>query len=179
MQLVDAGRAGDGSLYTVFAFAPGDNLAEVLAAEGALAPEEARHLMLQVLDALACAHAHGVIHRDLKPSNIMVVPTGARRNALVLDFGIGAILDGATGDGAARLTGSNDTLGTPGYTAPEQWRGADPAPRADLFSWGLVLLECLTGEPAYTGNAAEVLYHQLGPDPVPIPAALERHGVGE
>lgn len=73
--------------------------------------------MLQVLDALACAHAGGVVHRDLKPSNIMVIPTGARRNALVLDFGIGAILD----DGrATRLTDSNDALGTPGYGAPEQ-----------------------------------------------------------
>ncbi|HSN97116.1 MAG TPA: serine/threonine-protein kinase, partial [Candidatus Nanopelagicales bacterium] len=89
VQLVDVGRAGDGTLYTAFAFAPGDDLAAVLEREGALAPGEARHLMLQVLDALACAHAAGVVHRDLKPSNVMVIPTGARRSALVLDFGFG------------------------------------------------------------------------------------------
>src|SRR5689334_20249654 len=87
VQLVDSGQIEDGTLYTAFAFAPGDDLAALLEREGALAPPEARHLMLQVLDALACAHAAGVVHRDLKPSNIMVIPTGARRNALVLDFG--------------------------------------------------------------------------------------------
>ena len=113
----------------------------------------------------------------------MVIPTGARRNALVLDFGIGAIVDGAAGapgDRAARLTGSNDTLGTPGYGAPEQWRGIDPTPRADLFSWGLVFLECLTGKPVYAGaTTAEILYQELGPDPVPIPAALDHHPFGD
>ncbi|WP_437590374.1 TOMM system kinase/cyclase fusion protein [Sorangium sp. So ce1000] len=176
VQLVDAGQAEDGTLYAAFAFAPGDNLAALLEREGALAPAEARHLMLQVLDALACAHAAGVVHRDLKPSNIMVIPTGARRNALVLDFGIGATLD----DGrSARLTGSHDALGTPGYGAPEQWRGAEASPRADLFSWGLVFLECLTGKPAYGGTEAEIFYRLLGPDPVPIPAALERHPLGD
>ncbi|AUX45214.1 protein kinase [Sorangium cellulosum] len=175
VQLVDSGQMEDGSLYTVFAFAPGDNLAALLEREGALAPPEARHLMLQVLDALACAHAAGVVHRDLKPSNIMVIPTGARRNALVLDFGIGATLDE---ERSARLTGSHDALGTPGYGAPEQWRGAEPSPRADLFSWGLVFLECLTGKPVYGGTEAEIFYRLLGPDPVPIPAAIERHPLG-
>ena len=178
VQVVDSGQTGDGSLYTVFAFAPGDNLADLLAREGALAPQEARHLMAQVLDALACAHAQGVVHRDLKPSNIMVIPTGARRNAVVLDFGIGAMIDGTRGEGA-RLTGSSDTLGTPGYGAPEQWRGEEPSARADLFSWGIVFLECLTGRPVYTGTAAEILYQQLGPDPVPVPASLDCHPLGD
>ncbi|WP_437928093.1 TOMM system kinase/cyclase fusion protein [Sorangium sp. So ce291] len=176
VQLVDAGQLEDGTLYTAFSFAPGDNLAALLEREGALAPSEARHMMLQVLDALACAHAAGVVHRDLKPSNIMVIPTGARRNALVLDFGIGAALDG---ERSTRLTGTHDALGTPGYGAPEQWRGAEPSPRADLFSWGLVFLECLTGTPVYGGTEAEIFYRLLGPEPVPIPAALERHPLGD
>jgi TOMM system kinase/cyclase fusion protein len=180
VHVVESGQTGDGSLFTSFAFAPGINLAELLAREGALAPAEARHLMLQVLDALACAHGLGVIHRDLKPSNIMVIPTGARRNALVLDFGIGAIIDDKQGEGLTPLTGSNDTLGTPGYGAPEQWRGVELSPRADLFAWGLVFLECLTGKRVYdAGTAAEIFYRQLGPDPVPIPAALERHSLGD
>lgn len=176
VQLIDAGQAGDGTLYTAFAFAPGDNLAAVLEREGALAPIEARHLMLQVLDALACAHAAGVVHRDLKPGNIMVVATGARRNAVVLDFGIGAEIGE---ERSAQLTGSHDAAGTPGYGAPEQWRGAEPSPRADLFSWGLVFLECLTGAPIYGGTSDEIFYRLLGPDPVPIPAALEGYPLGE
>jgi TOMM system kinase/cyclase fusion protein len=176
VQLIDSGTMADGTLYIAFAFAPGDNLAALLEAEGALAPREARHLMLQVLDALACAHADGVVHRDLKPSNIMVIPTGARRNAVVLDFGIGAVIDD---ERSTRLTASHDTMGTPGYGAPEQWRGAEPSPRADLFSWGLVFLECLTGKPVYGDIAAESFYRLLGPDPVPLPAALEHHPLGD
>jgi TOMM system kinase/cyclase fusion protein len=176
VQLIDSGRAADGTLYIAFAFAPGDNLAALLEREGGLAPREARHLMLQVLDALACAHAGGVVHRDLKPSNIMVIATGARRNAVVLDFGIGAVIDD---ERAAHATGGHEAPGTPGYGAPEQWRGAEPSPRADLFAWGLVFLECLIGAPVYRGTAAEILFGLLGPDPVPIPAALDRHPLGQ
>ncbi|XYH98486.1 TOMM system kinase/cyclase fusion protein [Sorangium sp. So ce1128] len=179
VQLVDSGRTEGGLLYTVFALAPGDNLADLLAKEGALAPKEARYLMLQVLDALACAHAEGVVHRDLKPRNIVVIPTGARRNAVVLDFGIGALLDG-DGPDVTRLTATSETLGTPGYAAPEQWRGSGPTPRADVFSWGLVLIECLTGKPVYSGGSgAEIVYQQLGPEPVPIPPELEGGPLGE
>ncbi|MDC0683502.1 protein kinase domain-containing protein [Sorangium atrum] len=178
VQLVDFGQVGEQLLYTVFSFVPGDTLADVLAREGALAPREARHLMLQVLDALACAHARGVIHRDLKPRNIMVLPSGARRNAVVLDFGIGALV-GSDAEHMVQLTGTGEALGTVGYAAPEQLRGLDPTPRMDLFSWGLVFLECLTGKPVFTGNSpADILYAQFSPDPVPIPPALAGHWLG-
>lgn len=180
VQVLDSGQAADGNLYTVFAFVPGEDLATLLAREGALPPAQAQHLMLQVLDALTCAHAQGVIHRDLKPSNILVVDSGARRNAVVLDFGLGVMLDGSREEGPPRITGSAETLGTPGYSAPEQWRGVEPSARADLFSWGLVFLECLTGQPVYSGaSAAELFYQQLGPSPVPVPVALEGHSLGE
>ncbi|WP_437649003.1 TOMM system kinase/cyclase fusion protein [Sorangium sp. So ce362] len=176
--LVDAGRVGEQLLYTVFSFVPGETLADVLAREGALAPREARHLMLQVLDALACAHAQGIIHRDLKPRNIMVLASGARRNAVVLDFGIGALV-GAGAEQHIQLTGTNEALGTVGYAAPEQLRGLDPTPCVDLFSWGLVFLECLTGKPVFHGSsAADILYAQLSPEPVPIPRALDGHWLG-
>jgi len=84
VRLMDSGQADARLIYSVFEFVPGKDLARILAAERRLGPIEARHLMMQVLDALACAHAQGVVHRDLKPENIMVVPTGARRNATAL-----------------------------------------------------------------------------------------------
>lgn len=179
--LIDSGKTEEGQLYLVFAFVPGKTLKEVLEEEGALEPIEARHLMLQVLDALASAHAQGIIHRDLKPSNIMVMPTGARRNALVLDFGIGALIeDTATSEEAheAHITSEHEVLGTPAYAAPEQLRGLVATPRADLFSWGLVLLECMTGRAVFSGRLAEVFAMQLSPEPIPIPAALRDHPLG-
>ncbi|MEO8903486.1 MAG: TOMM system kinase/cyclase fusion protein [Polyangiaceae bacterium] len=180
VRLLDSGQTPSGELYMVFAFAPGDNLAELLAREGALSAREACHLMAQVLDALACAHAQGVVHRDLKPSNIMIVSTGARRNAVVLDFGIGAVISGLVDEASVRLTGTGDVLGTPGYGAPEQWRGTEPSPAADVFSWGLVFIETLTGLPVYGGrSAAELHYQLLSSDPVPLPRNLERHPLAD
>ncbi|MDI1480333.1 TOMM system kinase/cyclase fusion protein [Polyangium sp. y55x31] len=172
VQLVDAGQTSDGGFYTVFSFAPGHDLADLIAREGALEPLEARHLMLEVLDALACAHAAGVVHRDLKPKNIMVIPTGARRNALVLDFGVGALVGEAEAE-------AGEILGTPGYAAPEQLRGLEPTPRADLFAWGLVFLECLTGEPVIRGSSTgEIIQQSLSAEPVPLPPLLEHHPLG-
>ena len=180
VQLIDSGQTAAGLLYAVFAFVPGETLADLLAREGALGMSEARHLMLQVLDALACAHEVGVVHRDLKPRNIMVQSSGARRNAIVLDLGLGALVDDEHDPQRTRVTETGESLGTPGYAAPEQLRGLDASPRADLFSWGLVFLECLTGRPVYTGGSTpEILYAQLSPEPVPFPARLDRHPLGE
>lgn len=179
VDLVDTGETADGRPYAAFQFVPGKSLAQILAEEGPLHPREARHLMSQVLDALSCAHQLGVVHRDLKPANIMVVSTGTRRNALVLDFGIGAIAEGSRGDGYARLTSQHEWLGTPHYTAPEQVRGYAPTTASDIYGWGLVYLECLTGRPAIEGSSmAVILMLQIGPDPVPVPAALRGHPLG-
>lgn len=179
VQLINAGKTAAGELYTVFAYAPGQSLSEVLRKEGALQPEEARHLMLEVLDALACAHALGIIHRDLKPGNIMVIPTGARRNALVLDFGLGTVVSDMDSAEQDRLTGTSDVVGTPGYAAPEQLNSLESTTATDLFSWGLVFLECLTGRPVYSGaTLAEILFKQLGSEPLEIPAALQHHPLG-
>src|SRR5262249_35314354 len=92
VRLIDSGESPDGLLYAVFEFVPGSTLKDILAQEGKLSPRDAIRLMTQVLDALSCAHAHGVVHRDLKPANIMITKTGAWRNAMVLDFGLGGFV---------------------------------------------------------------------------------------
>jgi TOMM system kinase/cyclase fusion protein len=180
VQLINAGETREHQLYTVFAYAPGKTLSQVLAEEGALDPEEARHLLLEVLDALACAHGLGIVHRDLKPSNIMVVTTGARRNALVLDFGISTVVKDMGPSDQERLTGTAELLGTPGYAAPEQLNRLESSPATDIFSWGLVFLECLTGRPVYTAATLhDMLYKQLGPEPIPVPSAIRLHPLGK
>ena len=125
--LIDCGEAEDGRLYAVFQFVPGQTLRGLLAAEGCLSLAETSRLMIDVLDALSCAHAHGIAHRDLKPENIMVARAGARRHALVLDFGLGGLVQEAYAHGAPGSDGAREMLGTPSYAAPEQLRGELPS----------------------------------------------------
>ncbi len=167
--LLDAGTS-DGMVWAAFALIPGESLRTLLDREGPLPVAETLHLLGQVLDALGYAHAQNVVHRDLKPENIMVTTAGLRRNALVLDFGLATtVVDGERGE----------VVGTPGYAAPEQLRGEAATPRSDLYAWGLILLECLTGERAVraTSRHAAVL-RQLGPDAVGVPEWLRGQPLG-
>lgn len=178
VRLIDSGETEAGLLYAVFEFVPGTTLREVLDREGSLEVGEAVHLMAQVLDALSSAHALGIVHRDLKPENVMISRTGVRRNALVLDFGLGGLLDRGNGstDGDAA---SGAFVGTPAYAAPEQIRGEALSIRCDLYSWGLVFIECLTGEPAVgRGSPAEVVHRQLDDGAVPIPEMVRGQPLG-
>ncbi|XYH98711.1 protein kinase domain-containing protein [Sorangium sp. So ce1128] len=175
----DAGQTDEGQLYAVFERVPGQSLAELLSAQGALEPEEARHLMRQVLDALACAHRQGVVHGDLRPAHVMVVPSAAQRSALVLGFGFSAVAAVArAGQEEAPLSG-RDLLGSHAYLAPEQRRGFPPTARSDLYAWGLVFLECLTGRRAGHGGPPEgEVLQRGGPEPVRMPGVLLEHPLG-
>jgi TOMM system kinase/cyclase fusion protein len=178
VQLIDSGETGAGQLYAVFAHVPGETLEQALARDGALPVRECVRLMTQVLDALACAHAQGIVHRDLKPANLMLSGTGSRRNALVLDFGLGGLAEGRRRKQWQTLTQSREFLGTPLYAAPEQLVGETPTPRADLYAWGLIFLECLTGRHPFeeAGAAARLL---TGGGAVEIPEWLRGHRLGE
>ena len=180
VRLLDAGETEAGLLYSVFEYLPGEDLMKVLEREGALPLQEVGHLMVEVLDALGAAHSSGVIHRDLKPGNIMISKGGPRRNATILDFGVGIMLTETSGEWLPRLSLSGELLGTPLYAAPEQLRGQDATPRSDLYSWGLVFLECMLGQPVIHGhNITDIIFNQLSGDPVDIPRSLRVHPLGE
>jgi TOMM system kinase/cyclase fusion protein len=171
--LIDSGATADGWLYAVFDFKAGRTLAALLAEEGSLEPDVATYLMTQVLDAIGFAHESGVYHRDLKPANI-IISEELRRSAFVLDFGIGR-----TEASDLKLTATNEALGTPAYAPPEQLRGQDSGARGDLYSWGLVFLEALTGTPAVGGaSIQEIISRQMGPEPIPIPESVHSLPVG-
>ena len=121
-----------------------------------------------VSDALAYVHSLGIIHRDIKPANILLVPVrpGEPLRPKLTDFGIARIVDGT------RLTATGTMVGTAAYLSPEQSRGADLGPASDIYSLGLVLLECIKGEVEYPGSAVESAVARLHrapgiPDSVP------------
>ena len=94
----------------------------------------------------------------------------------------GEIVDSRQTIGAvqSRITLTNESVGTPAYAAPEQLRGQPPTPRSDLYAWGLVFLECLTGKRVIEGDTvADVIFNQLSAEPIPIPAALADHPLGD
>ena len=178
VRLIDSGETQAGQLYAVFEHVPGETLGQALEREGRFAIRESLRLMTQVLDALACAHAKGIVHRDLKPANLMLSGTGIRRNALMLDFGLGGVAENRRRKEWETLTQSREFLGTPLYAAPEQLAGENPTERSDLYAWGLVFLECLTGRHPFAveGAAARLM---TGGGAVEIPEWLQDHRLGE
>ncbi|MFA6030956.1 MAG: protein kinase [Elusimicrobiota bacterium] len=135
----------DGDLYLIFEFVNGKTLDEVLEKKTRLSLAEAQYVTRGVMSALAFAHQQGVVHRDLKPSNIMLTDDGWVK---VMDFGIAR----RAKDTVSRSTGTNIAVGTPLYMAPEQERG-EVRPESDLFSYGCMLYEMLTGRRPYGDSA--------------------------
>jgi serine/threonine-protein kinase len=164
----------DGLVYFVMGFVDGETLAARLAARGPLPVDEVRSLMRQIADALAYAHAAGVVHRDIKPDNILLAPRegGGTPTAMVTDFGIArAVNDGPTDPGAAgRLTATGVAIGTPAYMSPEQCAGdREVDGRSDLYALGVLTYHMLAGRPPFLGsNSASILVKQLTERPVPI-----------
>ncbi|WP_176045895.1 TOMM system kinase/cyclase fusion protein [Burkholderia sp. BCC1644] len=177
--LLDQGEAPDGRLFAVFELVQGRTVRDRLAAEGPLSAVDTGRLMTEVLDALAAAHRRGIVHRDLKPQNIVIAMADDGPHAKLLDFGIGALLPGAEDITRETATLATEVLGSPSYCAPEQLRNEPPTPRSDLYAWGLVVIECLTGDVVMHGTSvADILYQQLSPVDVALPPSIASHPLG-
>src|SRR5690242_569799 len=159
----------EGLVFFVMACVDGDTLAKRLAERGPLPVDDARRILREVADALAYAHARGVIHRDIKPDNILLGEDG---RAMVTDFGIArAIQEGAD----SRLTATGVAIGTPAYMSPEQAAGdREVDGRSDTYSLASVAFEALVGEPPYTGNTARAVMVKRMTDPVPSARRLRQ-----
>ncbi|MEV4538913.1 serine/threonine-protein kinase [Asanoa sp. NPDC049518] len=145
------------SLGLVMELVPGGSARELLRARGTLMPAEAATVMAAVADGLGHAHRLGVVHRDLKPDNILVgTPDALDRDPQVrlTDFGIARVVDAPT------LTTTGALLGTPNYLAPEIISGARPSPASDMYAFGMVLYELLTGRPPYAGHTPRSVFRR-------------------
>ncbi len=165
-------RQGD-DFFMVMEFVPGQTLEAVIKQFGAVPCDQAILLISQALEAVAHAHAFGIIHRDLKLANLMLTHTGAIK---VMDFGIARAL------GAARMTRAGRVVGTLEYMSPEQVRGQQTDTRSDIYSLGIVLYEMLTGRvPFQSDSEYELMRAQIEVAPLPprelapqIPPAMEQ-----
>jgi serine/threonine protein kinase len=169
----DVGVDGDVP-YVVSELLEGEDLRRVLA-RGPLTPRKAMEIGSQVAQGLAAAHQKHVVHRDLKPENIFITPEG---RAKILDFGlaklgpVAPIHEGDTELPARNVTQPGVVLGTTGYMSPEQVRGEETDHRTDIFTFGAVLYEMLTGRRAFQGQSSvETLTAILRDDPPPISSA--------
>jgi len=156
----------------VMEYVEGKTLAEIVRSSGPLPPHIVVNLCKQILDGLSAAHRMGVVHRDLKPSNVMLTPDGV---AKVMDFGIAKV------QGGKALTESGALVGTVYYMSPEQVRGEQVDARSDIYSFGIIMFELLTGRVPFKEDSdfSIMIHHVQTPPPPPtqlspdVPSALE------
>jgi eukaryotic-like serine/threonine-protein kinase len=163
---VDRSQSGPPRIYLVMELITGRDLHRRIS-QGPLSPRQTAQLGCDVADALAYIHENNVIHRDVKPSNIMVVDYGhdSRIRAKLTDFGIALMAD--------QVQSTNGEFqGTAAYLSPEQAKAEAVGPATDVYSLGLVLLECLTGKPPFPGTPLESAVSRLFRDPA-VPEDLD------
>jgi serine/threonine protein kinase len=164
----------NGQPYIVMDFAPGGSLAARLQF-GPLGLGETLRLATPLADALAYAHSQGLIHRDLKPANVLLRADGS---PVLADFGLARPIIGGS---AAQITATGALMGTLAYMAPEQFSGRPADARADIYAFGVMLYEMLTGRVPFEGDSAQIMYGHLQQPPAPprqlnpaLPDAVER-----
>jgi serine/threonine protein kinase len=151
----------DGQMFIVMEFVDGHTLQEK---RSSLTLKQAIDYGIQIAEGLAAAHEKGIIHRDIKPENIMIRKDGIVQ---VMDFGLAKLV------GVSRLTKAGSTVGTAGYMSPEQVQGQETDHRSDIFSFGVLLYEMMTGQSPFTGaHESAILYEIVNVD-VPPPSSIK------
>jgi eukaryotic-like serine/threonine-protein kinase len=152
-----------GTYFIAMEYVQGRTLAEILKTNRQLTAKQAAEIASEVAAALGFAHEAGLAHRDIKPANILI---GSNGQVKVADFGIARAMNAAT---EANLTQAGAVMGTASYFSPEQAQGAQPDPRSDLYSLGIVMYEMVAGRPPFTGeNPVAIAYKQVHDQPQPL-----------
>ncbi|MCX6619748.1 MAG: serine/threonine-protein kinase, partial [Acidobacteria bacterium] len=154
----------DGDECIVMEYVAGKTLGEAIPRQG-LPLKDVLRIAIEIADAMAAAHAAGIMHRDLKPSNIMLTDT---ERVKVLDFGLAKLLDGGEPTGTSPGTEPGMVIGTAAYMSPEQAQGRKVDARTDIFAFGCVLYEMVTGRRAFPGETllstlAAILHEEPAP----------------
>src|SRR5829696_6517452 len=164
--LLSAGESGN-ILYYTMPFIEGESLRSALRKRGRLAVGEVARVLHDVVDALAYAHARGVVHRDIKPDNVLL----SGKHAVVTDFGVAKALGSAlVHHTTSGVTTAGVAIGTPAYMAPEQAVGDPTDHRADLYAWGMMAYELLAGEHPFAEKKTQrqLVAAQVAETPAPL-----------
>ncbi len=162
VNVYDWGRHS-GTYYICMEYVEGRTLAEILRTNGHVTAKQAAEIASEVAAALGFAHEAGLVHRDVKPANILI---GSNGQVKVADFGIARAMNAPT---ESNLTQAGAVMGTATYFSPEQAQGAQPDPRSDLYSLGVVMYEMVSGRPPFTGeNPVSIAYKQVHDNPQPL-----------
>ncbi|MGD9679676.1 MAG: serine/threonine protein kinase [Candidatus Obscuribacterales bacterium] len=171
------GQTKQGSPYLIMDYIEGESLAALLEQEVYLGPGRCLGILVAVAEALVYAHKEGILHRDLKPANIMLTTTTPLEMVKLVDFGIAKALESnirMTQD----LTKTGDVLGTPVYMSPEQCLGFQLDARSDIYSFGCLMCEMLSGSPPFAGeNAMQIIAHHLNEAPVDAGERFNKMGI--
>ncbi|HWL41835.1 MAG TPA: Stk1 family PASTA domain-containing Ser/Thr kinase [Ilumatobacter sp.] len=153
----------EGTYFIAMEYVHGRTLAEILKTNTRLTPKQGAEIASEVAAALGFAHEGGLAHRDIKPANILI---GSNGQVKVADFGIARAMNSAT---ESNLTQAGSVMGTASYFSPEQAQGAQPDPRSDLYSLGIVMYEMIAGRAPFTGeNPVAIAYKQVHDQPTPL-----------
>lgn len=152
--------SADGFLYMAMELVDGKSLGDLIAQHGPYSPERAIPLLLQICEAMSYAHQQKVLHRDLKPDNVLV--TNADNTAKVVDFGLAKLTDAEM----QRLTNTGMVVGDPRYMSPEQSQGKPVDARSDIYSFGCLMYEMLTGRKTFDADTpVAILFKQISEYP--------------
>lgn len=138
------------NLFLTMELLQGETLQQKIKREGPMDPQAATPILRQILETLTEMHRSGIVHRDLKTSNIILVPNGNGVRAVVTDFGLAIALPGS---GSLQVTRTGEVLGTPEYMAPEQLKQDPITPATDIYTFGLVMFEMITGKLPLEGES--------------------------
>ena len=168
------GQTDEGVPFIVMEYVEGLALASILAVGKPLPLGRIAHLGTQIASALSEAHSQGIVHRDLKPENILLTERRGETDVVkVVDFGIAKMIAHAA-PGEDPISRMGTVFGTPHYIAPEQASGQAVDGRADIYSLGCILYECLTGEPPFVGTPMQVIHQHLNEEAEPLTRRVGR-----
>jgi serine/threonine protein kinase len=173
VEVFDLGELQNSARYMVMEYLEGENLSQRIQRHGRMPPEAIAPIMMQLLEGLGAAHTAGIVHRDLKPDNVFLVRSKSGVDFVkIVDFGVSKF-NKLSGDSAMSMTRTGAVIGTPYYMSPEQAKGAKTTDhRSDLYSVGVVLYECATGQVPFQADTFNELMFKIVLETPPDPETL-------